>query len=127
MPFGRASSVAWGATAFYRGHTAEVSPPVGRDFMRFRRAFIVLAACLTPPAVAAAQDARQVDIAYEITFAGIAGFRIDVTARFNGSNYDVETSTFKEGMLKAVTMNYFGRNRAWGGFTTRGAQPTAGS
>jgi len=95
--------------------------------MRFRRAFIVLAACLTPPAVAAAQDARQVDIAYEITFAGIAGFRIDVTARFNGSNYDVETSTFKEGMLKAVTMNYFGRNRAWGGFTTKGAQPAAGS
>jgi hypothetical protein len=58
---------------------------------------------------------------------GISGFRIDVTARFNGSNYDVETSTFKEGMLKAVTMNYFGRNRAWGGFTTKGAQPTAGS
>ena len=95
--------------------------------MRFRRAFIVLAACLAPPAVAAAQDARQVDISYEITFAGISGFRIDVTARFNGSNYDVETSTFKEGMLKAVTMNYFGRNRAWGGFSTRGAQPTAGS
>jgi hypothetical protein len=95
--------------------------------MSFRRAFIVLAACLTPPAVAAAQDARQVDIAYEITFAGISGFRIDVTARFNGSNYDVETTTFKEGVLKAVTMNYVGRNRAWGGFTTRGAQPTAGS
>ena len=95
--------------------------------MRFRRAFIVLAACLAPPAVAAAQDARQVDIAYEITFAGISGFRIDVTARFNGSNYDVETTTFKEGVLKAVTMNYVGRNRAWGGFTTRGAQPTAGS
>jgi len=95
--------------------------------MRFRRAFIVLAACLTPPAVAAAQDARQVDIAYEITFAGISGFRIDVTARFNGSNYDVETTTFKEGVLKAVTMNYVGRNRAWGGFTARGAQPSAGS
>jgi hypothetical protein len=95
--------------------------------MRFRRAFIVLAACLAPPAVAAAQDARQVDIAYEITFAGISGFRIDVTARFNGSNYDVETSTFKEGMLKALTMNYVGRNRAWGGFSTRGSQPTAGS
>ena len=54
--------------------------------MRFRRAFIVLAACLTPLAAAAAQDARQVDIAYEITFAGISGFRIDVTARFNGSS-----------------------------------------
>jgi hypothetical protein len=88
---------------------------------------MVLAACLAPPAVVAAQDARQVDIAYEITFGGISGFRIDVTARFNGSNYDVETTTFKEGMLKAVTMNYFGRNRAWGGSTTKGAQPTAGS
>ena len=30
-------------------------------------------------------------------------------------------------MLKAVTMNYDGRNRAWGGFSAQGAQPTAGS
>ncbi|MBY0319372.1 MAG: DUF3108 domain-containing protein [Reyranella sp.] len=95
--------------------------------MRFRKAFMVLAACLVPPAAAAAQDARQVDISYEITFGGISGFRIDVTARFNGSKYDVETTTYKEGMLKAVTMNYVGRNRAWGGFTTQGAQPAAGS
>ena len=65
---------------------------------------------------AGAQDARQVDISYEITFAGISGFRIDVTARFNGTTYDVQTKTFKEGMLKAVTMNYVGLNRAWGGF-----------
>jgi hypothetical protein len=77
--------------------------------------------------LAAAQEARKVEIAYEITFGGIAGFRIDVTARFNGSSYDVESSTFKEGMLKAVTMNYFGRNRAWGGFSTHGAAPVAGS
>jgi hypothetical protein len=77
--------------------------------------------------LAAAQEARKVEIAYEITFGGIAGFRIDVTARFNGTSYDVESNTFKEGMLKAVTMNYFGRNRAWGGFSTYGAQPTAGS
>jgi hypothetical protein len=95
--------------------------------MRFRRAFIGLAALLSLPAVAAAQGARKVEISYEITFGGISGFRIDVTARFNGSQYDVESSTFKEGMLKAVTMNYFGRNRAWGGFSPQGAQPTAGS
>ncbi len=95
--------------------------------MRFRRAFIALVASLAAPAAGHAQEARQVDISYEITFAGISGFRIDVTARFNGSSYDVESSTFKEGMLKAVTMNYFGRNRAWGGFTTNGAQPAAGS
>lgn len=95
--------------------------------MRFRKALTILLACLAPPAAAAAQDARQVDIAYEITFGGISGFRIDVTARFNGSRYDVETTTYKEGMLKAVTMNYVGRNRAWGGFTTQGAQPAAGS
>ena len=31
--------------------------------MSFRRAFIVLAACLAPTAVVSAQDARQVDIA----------------------------------------------------------------
>jgi hypothetical protein len=95
--------------------------------MRFRRAFIALAASLVTPLTSHAQDARQVDISYEITFAGISGFRIDVTARFNGSSYDVETTTFKEGMLKAITMNYVGRNRAWGGFSTKGAQPTSGS
>jgi len=95
--------------------------------MRFRRAFIGLAALLSSPAMVAAQDARKVEISYEITFGGIAGFRIDVTARFNGSHYDVESSTFKEGMLKAVTMNYFGRNRAWGGFSPQGVQPSAGS
>lgn len=95
--------------------------------MSFRKAFIALVTSFVVPLTAHAQEARQVDISYEITFAGISGFRIDVTARFNGSSYDVETTTFKEGMLKAITMNYVGRNRAWGGFSTRGAQPTAGS
>jgi hypothetical protein len=98
--------------------------------MRFRRAFIVFVASLAAPLVAEAQNqgnARQVDIGYEITFAGLAGFRIDVTARLDGDRYDVETNTFKEGMLRAVTMHYVGRNRAWGGFTANGAQPSAGS
>lgn len=95
--------------------------------MRFRKAFLGFVATMAAPLVATAQDARQVDIAYEITFGGVSGFRVDVTARFDGTSYDVESSTFKEGMLKAMTMNYFGRNRAWGGFTTQGAQPTAGS
>jgi len=88
---------------------------------------MAFALSLAVPATASAQGARQVEIGYEITFAGIAGFRVDVTARFNGATYDVETSTFKEGLLKAVTMNYFGRNRAWGGFSSQGARPSAGS
>jgi hypothetical protein len=87
------------------------------------------------PGVAAAQSAaqstalgaRQVDIAYEITFAGLSGFRIDLTAKFNGSSYDIESRTFKEGILRAVTMHYDGRNRAWGGFSPEGARPAAGS
>ena len=95
--------------------------------MSFRRAFIAFAVSLGMPAVALAQDARQVEIGYEITFAGVGGFRIDVIARFNGATYDVETSTFKEGTLKALTMNYVGRNRAWGGFSPQGARPSAGS
>jgi hypothetical protein len=94
--------------------------------MSFRRAFLVLA-CLFAPAMARAEDARQVDIGYQITYAGLAGFRIDVTARLDGGTYDVETSAFKEGLLRAVTMTYFGRNRAWGGFSAQGARPTAGS
>ncbi len=95
--------------------------------MRFRRALVALALSVGAPAAASAQAARQVDIAYEITFAGFSGFRIDVTARFNGSNYDIETRTFKEGLLRAITMHYEGRNRAWGGFTGQGVVPSAGS
>ena len=98
--------------------------------MRFRRAFIAFVASLAAPLAAQAQppeNARQVDIGYEITFAGLAGFRIDVTARFDGTHYDVETNTFKDGVLRAMTMHYVGRNRAWGGFTAQGAQPSAGS
>ena len=95
--------------------------------MRFRRALVAIALIVGAPVAASAQDARQVDIAYEITFAGLSGFRIDVTAKFNGANYDVESRTFKEGLLRAVTMHYDGRNRAWGGFSTQGARPAAGS
>ncbi len=99
--------------------------------MRFRRALAAIALSTAVPGVAAAQSAapgaRQVDIAYEITFAGLSGFRIDLTAKFNGSSYDIESRTFKEGILRAVTMHYDGRNRAWGGFSPQGAQPTAGS
>ena len=57
--------------------------------MTFRRAFIAFAACLAAPAAALGQQARQVDIGYKITFAGITGFRIDVTARFNGASQEV--------------------------------------
>ena len=95
--------------------------------MSFRRAFVAFALCLAAPVAAGAQDARQVEIGYEITFAGFSGFRIDVTARLNGPLYDVEANTFKDGMLRAVTMHYYGRNRAWGSFSPSGAHPTAGS
>jgi hypothetical protein len=95
--------------------------------MSFRRTLIALALSMSVPVAVHAQNARQVDIGYEITFAGFTGFRIDVTARFSDSTYDVESRTFKEGLLRAVTMHYDGRNRAWGGFSPQGAQPTAGS
>jgi hypothetical protein len=97
-----------------------------------------LAVCALAPAAATAQSAtegaptsapesRAVDGSFEITFAGFSGFRIDFTARFDGAHYDVESHTFKEGLLKAVTMNYEGRNRAWGSFTPQGARPAGGS
>jgi hypothetical protein len=125
--FWRATCVVDWAWAFYRAGDAEVSPLVEYDFMSFRRAFVAFALTVAAPALARADDARQVEIGYEITFAGFAGFRVDLTARFNGSTYDVETRTFKEGLLRAVTIHYDGRNRAWGGFGPQGARPTAGS
>ncbi len=95
--------------------------------MSFRRTFLAFALCVGAPTLAAAQQSRQVEIGYEITFAGITGFRIDATARLNGNAYDVESHTYKEGILRAVSMQYVGRNRGWGTMTPEGAQPRAGS
>ena len=100
--------------------------------MSFRRALLVFALCATAPAVAwapaaRAQEARLIEGGYEITFAGFSGFRIDFKGSFDDGHYDFESRTYKEGMLKAVTMHYEGRNRAWGGFTSQGARPTGGS
>lgn len=99
--------------------------------MSFRRALLTFAACATagalPISPAHADGGRQIDGSYEITFAGFAGFRIDFTARFDANSYDVESRTFKTGVLKAITLHYEGRNRAWGSFGPQGAQPHAGS
>ena len=95
--------------------------------MSFRRALFAFALCAGAPGVTAAQDARQVEVGYEITFAGFAGFRVDFKARFDGASYDVESHTFKEGLLRAMTMRYEGRNRAWGGFAPQAARPAGGS
>lgn len=100
--------------------------------MTFRKAATMFALCGTLPAAAFAPPAmamepRQVEVGYAITYLGFTGFRIDFKARFDGSAYDVESHTFKEGLIKAVTINYDGRNRAWGGFTQQGAQPSGGS
>jgi len=79
------------------------------------------------PATAFAQS-RLIEGGYEITYLGFAGFRIDFTARFDGNRYDIQSHAYKEGVMKAVTMRYEGRNRAWGGFSLQGgAQPTGGS
>jgi len=95
--------------------------------MSFRKGLLGLALCALSPAVALAQDSRVIEGGYEITFAGLAGFRIDFTARIDGTSYDVESHTFKESVLRALTMQYDGRNRAWGTFGPKGAQPSGGS
>ena len=95
--------------------------------MRFRRALSAFALCALAPATGWADDGKLVTGGYEITFAGFSGFRIDFTARLDGDSYDVESHAFKEGVLKSVTMNYEGRNRAWGGFSLQGARPSGGS
>jgi hypothetical protein len=88
---------------------------------------IGLALCCAAPNAALAQAERHVDLSYDITFLGLTGFRIDFSGRFAGNSYDVQSHTFKQGVIKAVTMHYIGRNRAWGGFTANGAIPSAGS
>lgn len=95
--------------------------------MSFRRAFIGVALCCAAPNAAAAQATRQIEGAYEITFAGFSGFRIDFTAKYTGDRYEFESHVFKEGLLKAITLHYEGRNKAWGGFLPGRAQPNGGS
>lgn len=95
--------------------------------MSFRKALMVLALCCAAPNAVVAQSARQVDVSYDISFLGLTGFRIDFSARFTGDRYDVQSHTFKEGLIKAVTIKYDGRNRAWGGFAPSGAVPGGGS
>jgi hypothetical protein len=85
-----------------------------------------LALCCAAPN-ALAQTTRQIEAGYEITFVGMAGFRVDFTARITGNRYDVESHVYKEGILKALTMQYEGRNRAWGGLGPQGMQPSSGS
>ena len=102
--------------------------------MSFRKALASLVLCTAAPAamaqpaaVATAQDQRRVELAYEITFAGFSGFRFDFVGKFDGGRYDIESHAYKEGLLRAVTIHYAGRNRAWGAVTQAGAQPTGGS
>ena len=54
------------------------------DFMSFRRALLGLSLCCAAPNVALAQQTRQVEISYDITFLGFTGFRIDFSGTFTG-------------------------------------------
>ena len=96
--------------------------------MSFRRAlWTALALCGAASAPTRAQDARLVEVGYEITFAGFTGFHIDFTGRFVGNSYDAQSHAFKEGTMKALTMHYEGRNRTWGTYLPSGALPAGGS
>lgn len=95
--------------------------------MSFRRALAAFLLCASTPAMAIGQEGQRVEIGYDITFAGMTGFRIDFTAQFMGGRYDVQSHTFKEGLIKALTIQYDGRNRAWGGFLQEGIRPGGGS
>jgi len=96
--------------------------------MSFRRALpTALALCTAATAPAKAQDARLVEAGYEITFAGFTGFHLEFTGRFLGNSYDAESHAFKEGMMKALTIHYEGRNRAWGSYSPTGIVPSGGS
>jgi len=94
--------------------------------MSFRTAVAAVALCCTAPS-ALAQTTRQIQAGYEITFVGMTGFRIDFTAKYTGNRYDIESHVFKEGILKALTVQYEGRNRAWGTLVPQGMQPSSGS
>src|SRR5260221_12566142 len=95
--------------------------------MSFRRALLTaLALCAAASAPTRAFFFFKQKTAYEITFAGFTGFHIDFTGRFIGNSYDAQSHAFKEGTMKALTMHYEGRNRAWGSYLPSGALPAGG-
>jgi hypothetical protein len=124
---GRDRSVAREVPAFYRAVASEGSPLSVTYFMSFHRALLAFALFAGAPVTASAQSARLIEGSFGITFANISGFRIDFTAKIDGDRYDVETHTYKESVLYAVTMRYDARNHAWGSFVPQGARPSAGS
>jgi hypothetical protein len=95
--------------------------------MTFRKALSGFALCAMAPAAGWADDGRMIEGSYEITFAGLSGFRLDFSLRLDGTSYDAESHAFKVGVLKAITLAYEGRNRAWGSFSPQGAHPNGGS
>lgn len=95
--------------------------------MSFRGVQVALALCVGLPLAAEAQDRRHVELGYEITFAGLSGLRLDVVLDLDGTRYDVQAHAFKVGLLKALTLRYEGRNRAWGSFADGKLHPDAGS
>src|SRR5438445_464615 len=67
--------------------------------MSFRRALFAFALSVSAPAAAFAQEARQVDIGYEITFAGFAGdAACDRTIQTNDGKRRIDIMIHKIGM-----------------------------
>src|SRR5689334_9520704 len=96
--------------------------------MSFRRALLIaVALCTAASAPAGAQGTRLVEAAYEVSYAGFTGFHLDFTGHFTGNSYDAQSHAFKEGVMKALTIHYEGRNRAWGTYTPSGVVPSGGS
>jgi hypothetical protein len=96
--------------------------------MSFHRALLTaLTLCTAATAQAKAQDARLVEAGYEIGYAGFTGFHLDFIGRFVGNSYDAESHAFKQGVIKALTIRYEGRNRAWGSYVATGIVPAGGS
>jgi hypothetical protein len=95
--------------------------------MDFRTTVTLLILCSGAPNLAVAQTARQIEVGCAITYLGFTGFRLDVIGRFDGDRYDIESHAFKEGVIRAVTINYEARNRAWGNYSSGKVRPAGGS
>ena len=68
--------------------------------MSFRRALLGFALCCAAPPWRWPSRRAQIEVSYEITFAGLTGFRIDFTAKFAGNRYDVQSHTSRKACCK---------------------------
>ena len=109
--------------------------PRWKTWPRAIAALVVTAGCLAPatvwaqrpaPAPARPPETRAVQIDYHVHVIGLKTFTIESMLRIDGDRYQFDVTLRNEGLLRAVTASFEGRNRAIGGVLPTAPRPESG-